>query len=260
VPVIIRVLKETDINTTHFPSNAPANIPIDQSHIRTKCRHPSGKFEEFRKEEIEQSITERFENQVKRYGDRLAVKTPNYQLSYNDLNAAASCIGHSLLTRLGESEEPVAILLQNDASAIIGILGILKAGKICVYLEPSYPHSRLVQITQDTQTRLILTNNKNLFLANKLAGNKHKLLNVDEIQSKRALENPDFSVSPDGLAFIIYTSGTTGRPKGVTQNHRNILHMVMNDTNSLGICAEDREISVTSPAGIGAIGGNRQVG
>jgi acyl carrier protein len=29
--------------------------------------------------------------------------------------------------------------------------------------------------------------------------------------------------------------------------------MVMNDTNSLGICVEDREISLTSPAGIGAI-------
>jgi amino acid adenylation domain-containing protein len=253
VPLIIRVLKEADINTTHFPSNAPAIIPIDQSHIQSKCRHPSGKFEEFRKEEIEQSIPERFEQQVKRHGDRLAVKTPNHQLSYEELNAAANCIGHSILSRLGEGEEPVAILLQNDASAIVGILGVLKAGKICVYLEPSYPHSRLVQIIQDTKTRLILTNNKNLFLANKLASNKHKLLNLDEIQSKQVLENPDLSVSPDGLAFIIYTSGTTGRPKGVTQNHRNILHMVMNYTNTFGICAGDRHISFTSPGGIGAI-------
>jgi acyl-coenzyme A synthetase/AMP-(fatty) acid ligase/aminoglycoside N3'-acetyltransferase/acyl carrier protein len=83
--------------------------------------------------------------------------------------------------------------------------------------------------------------------------NSIQLLNVDEIKSKQIFENPDLSISPDRLAFIIYTSGTTGRPKGVTQNHRNILHMVMNDTNSLGICLEDREISLTSPAGIGAI-------
>jgi amino acid adenylation domain-containing protein len=238
---------------THFSSDAPAIIPCDQLHIRAKCRHPSGKFEEFRKEEIEQSIPERFEQQAKRYGDRLAVKTPNHQLSYKELNAAANCIGHSLLSHLGEGEEPVAILFQNDASAIIGILGVLKAGKISVYLEPSYPHSRLLQLIQDTETRLILTNNKNLLLANKLARNTHQVLNVDEIESKQVFENPGLSVSANRLALIIYTSGTTGQPKGVTQNHRNILHMVMNDTNSLGICAEDRHISFTSPAGIGAI-------
>ena len=171
-------------NMTHSSSDASTDIPPDQLHIRAKCRHPSGKFEEFRKDEIEQSIPERFEQQVKRYCDWLAVKTPNYQLSYKELNAAANCIGHSLLSRLGEGEEPVAILLQNDASAIIGILGVLKAGKTCVYLEPSYPHSRLVQILHDTKTRLILTNNKNSFLANKLARNSHQLLNVDEIKSK----------------------------------------------------------------------------
>ena len=251
--MIIAVLNEANINMTHFSSDAPAIIPCDQLHIRAKCRHPSGKFEEFRKEEIEKSIPERFEQQAKRYGDRLAIKTPNYQLRYKELNAAANYIGHSLLSHLGEGEEPVAILLQNDASAIIGILGVLKAGKIIVYLEPSYPHSRLLQLIQDTETRLILTNNKNLLLANKLARNTHQVLNLDEIKSKQVVENPGLFVSADRLAFIIYTSGTTGQPKGVTQNHRNILHMVMNDTNSLGICAEDRHISFTSPAGIGAI-------
>jgi non-ribosomal peptide synthetase component F len=244
-----------EVNADLIPSSphASTSIPIDQLRILSKCRYPSGNFEEFRKEELEQSIHERFEKQVKRYSDRLAVKTPKYTLSYKELNAAANFIAHSLLSSLGEGEEPVVILLQNDTSAIIGILGVLKAGKIGVYLEPSYPHSRLVQILQDTQTRLILMNNKNSLLAHKLSKNSIQLLNIDEIKSKEIFENPNLSISPDGLAFIIYTSGTTGRPKGVTQNHRNFLHMVMNYTNTLGICAEDRQISFTSPAGIGAL-------
>jgi amino acid adenylation domain-containing protein len=244
-----------EVNADLIPSSphASTSIPIDQLRILSKCRYPSGNFEEFRKEELEQSIHERFEKQVKRYSDRLAVKTPKYTLSYKELNAAANFIAHSLLSSLGEGEEPVVILLQNDTSAIIGILGVLKAGKIGVYLEPSYPHSRHVQILQDTQTRLILMNNKNSLLAHKLSKNSIQLLNIDEIKSKEIFENPNLSISPDGLAFIIYTSGTTGRPKGVTQNHRNFLHMVMNYTNTLGICAEDRQISFTSPAGIGAL-------
>jgi non-ribosomal peptide synthetase component F len=189
-----------EVNTNIIPSlsDASTSIPIDQLRIRSKCKHPSGKFEEFGKEELEQSIHERFEKQVKRFSDRLAVKTLKHKLSYKELNTAANFIAHSLLSSLGEIEEPVAILLQNDTSVIIGILGVLKAGKICVYLEPSYPHSRLVQIIQDTQTRLILTNNKNSFLANKLSMNSIQLLNVDEIKSKQIFENPDLSISPEG--------------------------------------------------------------
>src|SRR6185503_10818751 len=34
--------------------------------------------------------------------------------------------------------------------------------------------------------------------------------------------------------------GSTGRPKGVMQTHRNVLHFMMNYTNGLHICSEDR--------------------
>jgi hypothetical protein len=38
-----------------------SNLPPEQEAIRAKCFHPSGTFIEFPKEEIEQSIPERFE-------------------------------------------------------------------------------------------------------------------------------------------------------------------------------------------------------
>ena len=38
----------------------------------------------------------------------------------------------------------------------------------------------------------------------------------------------------------MYTSGSTGEPKGVIQNHRNILHKVFTHTQDYRICAEDR--------------------
>ncbi|HEY7165359.1 MAG TPA: hypothetical protein VIB79_12405, partial [Candidatus Binatia bacterium] len=41
-------------------------LPPEQLAIRAKCFHPSGRFEEFTKEEVEQSIPERFEKIVKR--------------------------------------------------------------------------------------------------------------------------------------------------------------------------------------------------
>ena len=43
------------------------NLPPEQEAIRAKCFHPSGTFVEFLKEEIEQSIPERFEKIVRKY-------------------------------------------------------------------------------------------------------------------------------------------------------------------------------------------------
>jgi acyl-coenzyme A synthetase/AMP-(fatty) acid ligase/acyl carrier protein len=48
------------------------------------------------------------------------------------------------------------------------------------------------------------------------------------------------TISPDNRSWILYTSGSTGQPKGVSQNHRNVLHLMMNYTNALHICRHDR--------------------
>ena len=60
--------------------------------------------------------------------------------------------------------------------------------------------------------------------------------------------NPTVDVRPDHLSWVIYTSGSTGKPKGVMQTHRNVLHFMMNYTNGLRICADDRLTSFTHSA------------
>src|SRR5262249_3470859 len=47
------------------------------------------------------------------------------------------------------------------------------------------------------------------------------------------------------------TSGSTGRPKGVVHTHRFILHVSMNYTNSLHLCADDR-VGVLKSFGLSA--------
>jgi len=50
---------------------------------------PANPFLEFKKEEIEQSIPARFEEQVRKYPERTAVKTQTRRWSYDELNQAA---------------------------------------------------------------------------------------------------------------------------------------------------------------------------
>jgi hypothetical protein len=89
----MHVSDEVNTNIAASSSDALTSIPIDQLRIRSKCRHPSGKFEEFRKEELEQSIHERFEKQVKKHGNRLARRSGsgNSISSKNSQNRSRYC-------------------------------------------------------------------------------------------------------------------------------------------------------------------------
>jgi len=195
---------------------------------------------EFEKEEIEQSIPDRFEQIVARYPDRIAVKSANHVLTYAELNATVNRVARAILARRGEGEEPIALLLEHDAPMIAAILGTLKAGKIFVPLDPSYPQAGLTHLLEDSQAALIVTDNKNLFVAEGLARSVRQLINIDELDSSLSDENIGLSLSPVTLAYILYTSGSTAQAKGVLQNHRNTLHTIMNYTNGFRICVYDR--------------------
>src|ERR1051325_4659577 len=54
---------------------AVSNLPPDQEAIRAKCFHPTGKFVEFAKDEINQSIPERFETMARLHPHRVAVQS-----------------------------------------------------------------------------------------------------------------------------------------------------------------------------------------
>ena len=57
----------------------------EQLRIQAKCFHPSGTFRELKKDDIEQSIADRFEEQVRRNADKVAVKSRNPERTYDAL-------------------------------------------------------------------------------------------------------------------------------------------------------------------------------
>lgn len=194
----------------------------------------------FSKDEIEQSISDCFERQAHKHPNRLAVQTEKHRLSYRDLNQTANRIARAVLAQNTEQEAPIALLLEHDAPLIATILGVLKTGRIYVPLDPSFPHARNAYILEDSQAGVIITGNKHLALAGSLAANRQQVINIDEIDGLLPGEDLGLSIPPDRLAYILYTSGSTGQPKGVVQNHRNILYVVVRYGSGLRIIADDR--------------------
>ena len=196
----------------------------------------------FSASEIEQSIIERLEKQVKLFPKKIAIKTKNKQWNYKQLNQKINQIAAQILSLSTSKTEQIALLFEHEAEMIAALLAVLKTGKIYVPLDATYPEARLNYILEDSQASLLLTNTINYDLANKLNLQQRVIVNVDEILSENSDHNSHhFSeLTPETVAYILYTSGSTGKPKGVIQTHRNVLHFIRNYTNSLKISPEDR--------------------
>jgi len=124
---------------------------------------------------------------------------------------------------------------------IASLLGVLKAGKAYVSLDPTHPPARNSYILEHSEAALILTDTSNINLAAELSQDERPWLNVDELDLSVSDENLGLAIAPETLSAIRYTSGSTGQPKGVKRDHYDMLHhYVTHNINSLHICPDDR--------------------
>ncbi len=98
------------------------------------------------------TIQEVFETSVKKFPDKIAAVFENEQLTYQELNAKANQVAHTLRKAYGKSlvNVFVGLCVGRSLDMLVGILGILKAGAAYVPLDPSNPDSRLLFIVQDS--------------------------------------------------------------------------------------------------------------
>ena len=216
------------------------NLPPEQRAIRAKCLHPLGTFVEFPIEDIETSIPARFEKMAGLHSDRLAVKSLDRSWSYCELNHAANRIARAILASCGGSGAPVALLFEHAIEVIAGLLGVLKAGKISVALDPTFPPERNSFVLRDTEATLIVTNGRNVDYANSLFPSGSALLNIDGIDAAVSGDNLVLPQADAGVAILNYTSGSTGEAKGVIETHRSVLQSVKLHADEMRTGVDDR--------------------
>jgi amino acid adenylation domain-containing protein len=207
----------------------------------------------FERDEVESTITQRFERQVEAHPERVAVKTPQHEWTYRQLSARATGVAARIHMAGGESDAPVGLLFEKDAPLMAGILGVLQSGRAYVPLDPSNPRDRLAYMLQHSEAGVLLADNANLKSARELAGNSIAVIGIEDPDpgdNRRALVR---KATPDSIAYILYTSGSTGVPKGVVQSHRNVLYFMRVYTNNLGISSSDRFSLLSSYGFDGAV-------
>ena len=180
---------------------------------------------------------------VEAFPGRVAVQASGRAVTYDALNRQTNRIAHALLAARGEGSEPVALCFAAAEAAIPAMLGVLKAGKFYVQLDPSYPTARLVAMVAEADARAIVTNAAARPVADAVAlqsPTAPAVLDVDVLGDARPDTNLALPIDPDALQYALYTSGSTGAPKGVMHTHRNGLNGVWLSTRTLSIAPSDR--------------------
>ena len=198
-----------------------------------------------------QSLTERFEQQVALHGARLALKTHNQALTYDQLNRAANRLARAILTGSRAGEEPIALLFHHGTALITATMAALKTGRPFVQVDDKLPQARARRLIQDAGARSIVTGGANYDRACALAGDAATVVNLDALRDDIADDNLGLAIAPRAIAYIHYTSGSTGEPKGVMSDHASELHSVLVKAEALTITAADR-ISLLRSHNVGA--------
>jgi amino acid adenylation domain-containing protein len=158
--------------------------------------------------------------------------------SYTELLEYSYGISNTLIDvdiRLGDR---VVLLLNQGKAAVAAMLGVLQAGACFIPIDTKEPEERLQYIINDCKPCVILSDNFNETAIKAILPNT-KIISIDTIKPYPNLIK-NIPITPEAMAYIFYTSGSTGNPKGVCQNHRNVLHFVTTYADTLAITDVDR--------------------
>ncbi len=163
------------------------------------------------------SLIATFDHVAERQPDAVALISDGTTLSYAALQRRSNAVALALRARGVSRESPVGVAIPRSESAIVAVLGILRAGGAYVPIDPAYPAERQQWMADDSGAVAVLVDRR-LTPAPSWATGRECLDLADlDIETGEPLIAPE----SDGadLFNILYTSGSTGKPKGVCGTH-----------------------------------------
>jgi amino acid adenylation domain-containing protein len=209
-------------------------------------------FEAFPDSALQGSIFERFVATAQRYSSHIAISDCSRQLTYGELADLVDRIAAATTAATADRTGPVAILLSSSVNFPAAMLGVLAGGRGFVPLDADNPDQRNRSIASRSGAAAVISAGALADRVRALFPQELPVINIDAL-GQISGQKKDVSSKADDLAFVVYTSGSTGEPKGAYHSHRNLLHDVLQQTNTLHLNHEDKVALVYSPTVVGAI-------
>jgi len=185
--------------------------------------------------EQQEFLHKKFEQQVLRSPDTIALRYGEEYLSYGELNSRANQVANKISERLRGHETKVGLFMTRSLDFVVAMLAVLKAGAVYVPIDPDYPAERISYLLSDSDVAIILSRKADMKF---LPMGRHAVL-MEDMMSRQEMKNSlqtDFSSK---AAYVIYTSGSTGKPKGTIVEHNNVLALFDNCQGQFNFSDQD---------------------
>ncbi|HEX5843032.1 MAG TPA: amino acid adenylation domain-containing protein [Pseudomonas sp.] len=186
-----------------------------------------------------------FERRVLAGPERCALVCGAEQLSYAELNAQANRLAHWLRGEGVGAEQLIGVCLEREASLLIALLAIHKAGAAYLPIDPAQPPARNADILAQAAPTLLLTREA----LTGLFDSELPVVTLESLQPAMATlseDNLGLPVQPRQLAYSLYTSGSTGRPKGVQIEREALVNFLHGIQAHARLTEDDRLLAVTT--------------
>lgn len=187
------------------------------------------------------SIHELVRECARRFPLRTAVVCGRESVTYRELDRRSDGVAARLAARGVRLGDRVAVAAERSIPAVVGILGILKAGGVYVPIDPACPPARVRTMLEQCGIRSALARSK--WNPGGLGDSLDVLPLEEPLESEAPAALPE--VRGDAAAYVNFTSGSTGRPKAIEVTHRNVIRLLHSpDFATLG---PDRVVLHLSP-------------
>ncbi len=160
------------------------------------------------------------------FGNKHYVETKHGSLTFNQNYHNGKVISKVIPNHVDAQRFGIGLYLKDPLKIIPAMLGSLMAGHYFIPLDTSYPPSTLNQISEIGDIRFIISDRQNIREAGDIFSNIKEILNIDELDFGKAVDDFDILYSPDDIMQILFTSGSTGEPKGAVEDFRYLIRTI----------------------------------
>lgn len=183
--------------------------------------------------------------------DKNVLYCPSRDKKYNskEILSIISELGRKLKAEGIEKGDRVLIYLNNSPEYLFSLFAIWRIGAIAIPTNYIYTANELEYMINDSQAKLIITDEKASETVDKLDAESYIIENIDEYTDCDIL--PPETTDWDDLCQLQYTSGTTGKPKGSMLTHGNYFTAIHNETDVLTLKEDDVFLGIYPMAHVG---------
>lgn len=180
-----------------------------------------------------------FTRLCERYGDRVAIQTPNRELTYQELDQELTELANAFRSMGLTEGDRIAVLMRNCPEFIISEIAAARAGVVVLPLNYKLSEDAIKYVLEDGDIQTVVVGPQFFEIATEIRQRDSTLehtIGVDrdaetpigfyqytELIRKADETRPNPTVEPDDPVFLYYTGGTTGAQKGTLHTHHALL-------------------------------------